>query len=162
MPTTKKENFYFEMLTCFWMGIVMTFYNLFINGLLGVVSLKGILIQLISGFIISLLLDLVIVGPIAKKFAFLLPYDKSKEKLVKLSISFFMVVGMVLCMSIYGVANAHFSNGVGETSLIELYYSIVFKNFIFAFPVQLIIMGPFVQYLFVKFFKDSSANIVRT
>lgn len=141
------------MLTCFWMGIVMTFYNLFINGLIGIVSFKGVLIQLTLGFIISLLLDLFIVGPIAKKFAFLLPYDKSKEKLVNLSISFFMVVGMVLFMSIYGVANAHFSNGLGEKSLIELYYSIVFKNFIFAFPVQLLIMGPFVQYLFIKFFK---------
>ncbi|WP_207391950.1 hypothetical protein [Bacillus thuringiensis] len=94
-----------------------------------------------------------IVGPIAKKIAFLLPYDKSKGKLVDLSISFFMVVGRVLFTSIYGIANAHFSNGLGERSLIDLYYSIVFKNFIFAFPVQLLIMGAFVQYLFIKFFK---------
>lgn len=138
---------------CFGMVIVMTFYNLFTNGLIGTVSLKGILIQFILGFITAFLLELFIVGPVAKKIALSLPYDKSKKVFVILSISFFMVIGMVLCMSLYGLGNAYFSNSLIGESLLESYFSIVFKNFIFAFPLQLIIMGPLVRYLF-KFAKD--------
>jgi sterol desaturase/sphingolipid hydroxylase (fatty acid hydroxylase superfamily) len=138
---------------CFGMVIVMTFYNLFINGLIGKVPLNGILIQLMLTFIIAFLLELFIVGPSAQKIAFSLPYDKSKELYVILSISFFMVVGMVLIMSLYGLGIAYFFNTLGDESLLKSYYSLAFKNFIFAFPLQLIIMGPIVRYLFAKFVK---------
>jgi hypothetical protein len=57
------------------MVVVMTFYNLFAHGLIGTVSLKGILIQFIMGFIIAFLLELFIVGPAAKKIACSLPYS---------------------------------------------------------------------------------------
>ncbi|MDQ0858803.1 hypothetical protein [Bacillus sp. V2I10] len=153
MPTTKKENFYFGMMMCFGMVVFMTFYNLFINGLIGIVPLKGILIQIILGFIIAFLLELFIVGPAAHKIAFSLPYDKSKGIFVILSISFFIVVGMVLFMSFYGLVTACFFNSLGEESLLENYYSIAFKNFIFALPLQLIVMGPLVRFLFTKFVK---------
>ncbi|MGM0875892.1 MAG: hypothetical protein ACQEWV_14135 [Bacillota bacterium] len=153
MPTTKKESFYFGLMMCFGMVVVMTFYNLFINGLIGIVPFKGILIQLMLGFIIAFLLELFIVGPAAQKIAFSLPYDKSKKLFEILSISFFMVVGMVLFMSLYGLVTAYFFNSLTEESLLKSYYSIAFKNLIFAFPLQLIIMGPFVRYLFTKFVK---------
>jgi hypothetical protein len=153
LPTTKKESFYFGMMMCFGMVKVMTFYNLFINGLIGKVPLNGILIQLMLTFIIAFLLELFIVGPSALKIAFSLPYDKSKELYVILSISFFMVVGMVLIMSLYGLGIAYFFNTLGDESLLKSYYSLAFKNFIFAFPLQLIIMGPIVRYLFAKFVK---------
>jgi hypothetical protein len=153
LPTTKKESFYFGMMMCFGMVIVMTFYNLFINGLIGKVPLNGILIQLMLTFIIAFLLELFIVGPSAQKIAFSLSYDKSKELYVILSISFFMVVGMVLIMSLYGLGIAYFFNTLGDESLLKSYYSLAFKNFIFAFPLQLIIMGPIVRYLFAKFVK---------
>ena len=87
------------------------------------------------------------------KMAFSLPYDKSKGVLVILSLSFFMVVGMVLCMSLYGLGAAYFFNGLSEESLLKSYYSIAFKNFIFALPLQLLIMGPIVRYVFAKFVK---------
>lgn len=154
MPTTKKESFYFGLIMCLGMVVVMTFYNLFINGLIGKVPIKGILIQLMLGFIIAFLLELFIVGPVAHKIAFSLPYDKSKQIFVILSISLFMVVGMVLFMSLYGLGTAYFYNSLGEEEILKSYFSIVFKNFIFAFPLQLIIMGPLVRYLFAKFFKE--------
>lgn len=141
---------------CFGMVVVMTFYNLFINGLIGIVPIKGILIQLILGFIIAFLLELFIVSPVAQKMAFSLPYDKSNKIFVILSISFFMVVGMVFFMSLYGLGTAYYFNSLGEESLLNSYYSIALRNFIFAFPLQLIIMGPFVRYIFSKFVKGQS------
>ncbi|TXK83953.1 hypothetical protein [Paenibacillus sp. N3.4] len=154
MPTTKKEDFYFGLMMCFGMVVFMTFYNLFTHGLIGTISLKGLLIQLISVFIIASLLELFIVGPVAKKIALSLPYDKSKKVFVILSLAFFMVSGMVLCMSLYGLGSSYFSNSLIGESLLKSYFSLVLKNFIFAFPLQLIIMGPLVRYLFIKFVKD--------
>jgi hypothetical protein len=153
LPTTKKENFYFGMMMCLGMVVFMTIYNLFINGLIGIVPLKEILIQFILGFIIAFVLELFIVGPVAHKIAFSLPYDKTKSIFVILSISFFMVVGMVLFMSLFGLGTVYFSNNLGEESLLKSYFSIAFKNFIFALPLQLIVMGPLVRYLFTNFVK---------
>ncbi|UKS28636.1 hypothetical protein LOZ80_06850 [Paenibacillus sp. HWE-109] len=87
MPTTKKEELYFGLMMCFGMVVFMTLYNLFTHGLLGTITLKGIVIQLILVFIIASLVDLFIVGPVAKKIAFSLPYDKSKKILVILSLA---------------------------------------------------------------------------
>ncbi|SDJ98426.1 hypothetical protein [Sediminibacillus albus] len=151
MPTTRKENFYFGMTMCIGMVIFMTFYNLFVNGLLGTISFRAILIQLIIGFMIAFLLELFLVGPAAHKLAIALPFTKSKDIYRILSISFFMVVGMVHLMSIYGMVVSYLFNGLGEESILRSYYSIVLKNFIFALPLQLIIMGPAVRYLFGKF-----------
>jgi hypothetical protein len=158
LPTTKKEDFYFGLMMCCGMVVFMTFYNLFTHGLIGTVSLKEILTQLVLVFIIASLLELFIVGPVAKKIAFSLPYDKSKKVFVILSLAFFMVSGMVLCMSLYGLGSAYLSDSLIGESLLASYFSLVFKNFIFAFPLQLIIVGPIVRYLFVKFVKDKSVT----
>ncbi|OCT11603.1 hypothetical protein A8709_07640 [Paenibacillus pectinilyticus] len=154
MPTTKKENVYFGLMMCFGMVVFMTFYNLFTHDLLGRISLSEILTQLILVFIIAALLELFIVGPVAKKGAFSLPYDKSKKVFVILSLAFCMVSGMVLCMSLYGLLNAYISDSLIGESLLENYFSLLFKNFIFAFPLQLVIVGPLVRYVFVKFVKE--------
>ena len=139
---------------CLGMVVCMTFYNWFTNGLIGTISLKGILLQLIQIFITAALLELFIVGPVAKRIALSLPYDKSKKVYVILSLAFFMVTGMVLFMSLYGLGAAYVSNLLVGESLIESYFSLVFKNFIFAFPLQLIVVGPLVRYLFNKFVND--------
>ncbi|MEC0242066.1 hypothetical protein P4H66_19875 [Paenibacillus dokdonensis] len=156
MPTTKKENFYFGLMMCCGMVLFMTFYNLLNHGLLGTITVKEILIQLILVFITAFLLELFIVGPVAKKIAFSLPYDKSKKVFVILSLAFFMVSGMVLCMSFYGLMTSYFSNGLNGEPLLKSYFSLVFKNFIFAFPLQLIIVGPVVRFLFSKFVKGKN------
>ena len=102
------------------------------------------------------------VGPVAKKMAFSLPYDKSKKGLVILSLSFFMVTGMVLCMSLFGLGMAYVTNSLGGGSLFAQYVSMVGKNFLIAFPLQLILVGPLVRYLFVKFVKGRGvAEIAR-
>ncbi|MCQ6561827.1 hypothetical protein [Paenibacillus mendelii] len=158
MPTTKKENFYFGLMMCTGMVVFMTFYNLFTHGLIGTVSLKEILVQLITVFIVAAVVEIFIVGPVAKKIAFSLPYDKSKKVLVILALAVCMVSGMVLVMSLYGLGTAYFSNSLEGESLFKSYFTLVFKNFIFAFPLQLIIVGPTVRYLFVKFVKDKGVK----
>jgi hypothetical protein len=150
MPTTKKEDFYFGLMMCSGMVVFMTLYNLIANGLIGTTPLKGIIIQFVLGFIIAFLLELFIVGPVAKKIAFSLPYDKSKKLYVILSLSLCMVCGMVLSMSLFGLGTAYFANSLMSESLLASYFSIVLKNFIFALPLQLLIVGPLVRFLFAK------------
>jgi hypothetical protein len=114
LPTTKKENLYFGMMMCVGMVVVMTFYNLVINKMLGTIPLTGILAQLILGFIVALLLELFIVGPVAHKMVFSLPFDKSKGLYVILFTSLFMVVGMVCMMSLFGLGMTYFFEGLRE------------------------------------------------
>lgn len=154
LPTTKKEQVYFGLMMCSGMAALMTFYNLYMHGVLETLSWKSILLQLVLAFSIAFLLESFIVGPLARKIAFSLPYDKSKKLFVVVSVAFFMVSGMVLCMSLYGLGTAYFSNPFMRGTLFENYYSLVLQNFIFAFPLQLLIVGPIVRLLFQKFVKD--------
>jgi hypothetical protein len=154
MPTTKKENMYFGLMMCTGMVIVMTLYNLVINDLIGIIPLKGIFMQFVLGLAVAFLLELFIVGPVAHKVAFLLPYDKSNGLYVILAISCCMVVGMVCLMSLFGLGTAYLLDGLSGGSLWENYASIAFKNFIFALPLQLIVMGPFIRFLFARFVKS--------
>ncbi|MDQ0060572.1 hypothetical protein J2T14_002744 [Paenibacillus harenae] len=69
-----------------------------------------------------------------------------------------MVTGMVLCMSLYGSASAYFSNNLDGGSFIGNYFSTVLNNFVFALPLQLIIIGPLVRYVFQSFVKGKMAD----
>ncbi|MGS5020305.1 DUF2798 domain-containing protein [Paenibacillus sp. JJ1683] len=155
MPTTKKESFYFGVIMCFGMVVIMTFYNLLINGLIGKISLITIAVEFLIGFIIALILDLYIVGPVAKKVALSLPFDKSKKIFLIITISTCMVFGMACSMSFYGLLTSILSQGNGDHSLFEAYLEIFIKNFVVAYPLQLLVMGPVVRALFIKFIKKS-------
>jgi hypothetical protein len=142
---------------CFGMVIVMTFYNLFINDLFSVITLKKGIIQFIITFLIAITLELHIVEPIAKKIVFKLPFDKTKIPLVVIAMSTFMVLGMAFFMSFYGLVTAYLNHGLDSESYVKSYFLIFIKNFVFAFPLQLIIMGPIVRLLFVKFFRENKS-----
>lgn len=50
--------------------------------------------------------------------------------------------------------------GLQGDSFISMYFSIFIKNFIMAYPLQLIIMGPLVRFLFGKFvMKNKPVNV---
>lgn len=151
MPTNKKEGIYFGSMMCFGMVTVMTFYNLYLNGLLDDMAPLALIGNFVIGFIIALSLDLFVVGPVAKKVAFSLPFDKSKKVLVILAVSFCMVTGMVLTMSLYGVISAFLNGGLAGHSFISSYGYTIMMNFIVAFPLQLLVMGPLVRFLFIQF-----------
>lgn len=71
-----------------------------------------------------------------------------------------MVIGMVFFMSFYGMAMMYLHNGLHGESFVSMYFSIFIKNFIMAYPLQLIIMGPLVRFLFGKFvLKKKSVNV---
>ncbi|WP_033706760.1 DUF2798 domain-containing protein [Bacillus mycoides] len=156
MPTTRKENLQFGMMMCLGMVIVMTFYNLLMNGAGGSIHIKEIALELISGVIIALLIEICIVGPCAKKIVFALPFDKSK----KVNMIIAMVIGMVFFMSFYGMAMMYLHNGLHGDSFVSIYFSVFIKNFIIAYPLQLIIMGPLVRFLFGKcVLKNKGVNV---
>ncbi|EEL70877.1 hypothetical protein bcere0026_21550 [Bacillus mycoides] len=138
------------------MVIVMTFYNLLMNGAGGSIHIKEIALELISGVIIALLIEICIVGPCAKKIVFALPFDKSK----KVNMIIAMVIGMVFFMSFYGMAMMYLHNGLHGDSFVSIYFSVFIKNFIIAYPLQLIIMGPLVRFLFGKcVLKNKGVNV---
>ncbi|WP_242253770.1 DUF2798 domain-containing protein [Bacillus cereus group sp. BfR-BA-01379] len=160
MPTTRKENLQFGMMMCLGMVIVMTFYNLFMNGTGGPIHIKEIALELVIGFIIALLIEICIVGPCAKKLVFALPFDKSKKVNMIIAMATAMVIGMVFFMSFYGMAMMYLHGGLQGDSCISMYFSIFIKNFIMAYPLQLIIMGPLVRFIFVKYvLKKKSVNV---
>ncbi|EJV86595.1 MULTISPECIES: hypothetical protein [Bacillus cereus group] len=160
MPTTRKENLQFGMMMCLGMVIVMTFYNLVMNGAGGPIHVKEILIELVIGFIIALLIEICIVGPCAKKIVFALPFDKSKKVNMIIAMATTMVIGMVFFMSFYGMAMMYLHNGLHGDSFVTIYFSVFIKNFIMAYPLQLIIMGPLVRFIFGKFvLKNKGVNV---
>lgn len=153
LPTTKKEHVYFGLMMCTGMVVVMMTFNLFKNGLIGSMSPLEILFQFILCFIVAFLVESFIVGPVAQKVAFALPFNKSNKVLGILAISCCMVVGMVLIMSLYGMVTAYFANQLEGKSLLETYLHTILRNFSLALPLQILIIGPLVRLLFDKFIK---------
>ncbi|MGG1686515.1 DUF2798 domain-containing protein [Pseudalkalibacillus sp. NRS-1564] len=161
MPETKKEGFYFGLMMCFGMVCVMTFYNLSTNGLLGEMALIELLMSLLLGYIIALSFEFIVVAPIAKKITFRLPFNKSYKWKVILILSTCMVIGMVFFMSFYGLIMSYANIGSMEYSFLREYVSLFMKNVIVAFPLQLLIMGPLVRWLFVKYVKTNKTMSAR-
>lgn len=162
MPTTKKEQIVFGMMMCTGMVIVMMAFNLWHNGLLSKMSTLEILLQFILCFIIAFLVESFIVGPVARKIAFSLPFDKSNKILGVLAMSFFMVIGMVLIMSLYGMISAYLANQLNGASVLSTYLHTIARNFSLALPYQIIILGPLVRYVFGKFIKDKGSVVPTT
>lgn len=136
MPTNKKEGIIFTTLMCFLMVFGMSFYNLMLHDAL---SINKLLVGLVPGFIVAFILDVFIVGIVAKKIAFNLSFINKNSKLqLILTISCLMVIGMVTFMSIFGLV---FENGFGSISIASYSHTWI-MNFIIALPYQLVIVGP--------------------
>ncbi|MGC5775409.1 hypothetical protein J4O75_24090 [Paenibacillus pabuli] len=162
MPTTKKEHIIFGLMMCMGMVVVMMFFNLWHSGLLGKMSSLEILFQFVLCFIIAFLVESFIVGPVARKIAFSLPFDKSNKILGVLAMSFFMVMGMVLMMSIYGMISASLAHQPSSASVWSTYLHTIARNFSLALPYQLIILGPLVRYVFGRFIKGKGSVVPST
>lgn len=66
MPANKKEGLIFGVMMCFGMVCVMSIYNAIINGAIHDFSLVTAF-EMVIGFIVALLLDLLLVGPLPKR-----------------------------------------------------------------------------------------------
>lgn len=153
LPTTKKEEAIFGLMMCFGMVIFMMTYNLVRHDALGSMSGVELLLQFILCFVVAYVLEAFVVGPVAKKVAFALPYNKSKKLYVIVSLACCMVIGMVTLMSLYGLL----TNGKNGEPFYRAYFTLYFYNFIFALPLQLLIVGPSVRFIFGKWVKGRSA-----
>lgn len=122
------------------MVIGMSTYNLFLHGNL---NLSELLIGFIPGFIVAFILDVFIVGVVAKKIAFKLPINQNSKIQLIIAISTLMIIGMVTFMSMFGLI----MNGQMSSLTIATYLGAWGTNFIMALPLQLIIVGPFSRYI---------------
>ncbi|MEV3011492.1 hypothetical protein ABNF42_21110, partial [Paenibacillus larvae] len=77
----------------------------------------------------------------------------------QLAMSTFMVMGMAFFMSFFGLAVKYLHDGINSSSLMLDYWSTFSKNFIAAYPLQIIVMGPLVRHLFNKYvLKDKNVG----
>ena len=97
MPKTKNEGIFFTSLMCFLMVLGMSIYHLLLYQDFSMINL---FMGLVFGFIVAFILDVFVVGIVAKKIAFSCSFiDKTKPIQLILTISSLMVLGMVTFMS---------------------------------------------------------------
>ncbi len=157
MGETKFQKFVFTTMMCFFMVLGMTVYNMYINmGGWGEHFLMILLREYWLGFFIALILDIFVVGPLAKGFAHRVHRNNPdvKKIVLILTISCSMVVGMVICMSLFGsIQTVGFSRDV-----FSVYPRVALRNFVMALPLNLLIVGNLVRFLFSKIYAIDVRN----
>ncbi|MGG7059170.1 DUF2798 domain-containing protein [Clostridium nigeriense] len=150
MGKTKFQKFIFTLMMCFCMVLGMTIYNMLLNDGFSSDFFNNLLNDFWLGFFVALILDIFIVGKIAKPIALKIvkPNENTKPIKIILAISCCMVVGMVLFMSMYG---AIIAVGFNSTAL-KIYPLCIARNFIMALPLNLLIVSPLVRISFNKIF----------
>lgn len=146
---TRTESYIFTFIMCALMVSGMSLYNIALLHGIGSHMMSAAAAGFLPAYAVGLICDTLIVARPAKALAFKIvsPEGGPSLKLV-LTISFFMVCGMVLCMSFYGAAvNVGFS-----THLPLAYLRGVGYNFIAALPLQLLIVGPLTRFICSKLF----------
>lgn len=152
MPKTKKESFVYSLMMCAFMVSCMSFYNIAVHT--GNISAETFLLTakgIIPGFIVAFICDWFIVSRPAKAIAFKIikPEDRPIKKILVISLS--MVLGMVLCMSLYGAI----SNFGINSHLIFAYIQAILTNIIMALPLQILVAGPIIRFIFKKIYPQT-------
>lgn len=133
---------------CALMVLGMSIYNVMLMKGASLQLLWDVIAGYVPAFLVALILDIFVVGKVAKLCANkIIPAKKPTIKKVLL-ISFFMVSGMVLLMSLYG---ALLHVGLSD-KLPQAYLTAVWTNFVCALPLQLLIVGPITRSIFNKLF----------
>ncbi|VDG20144.1 hypothetical protein MUDAN_BIHEEGNE_01765 [Lactiplantibacillus mudanjiangensis] len=157
MPRNWKEEVVFTAIMAGLMVFVMTAYNVtmaqgFSNGLI-----LAILSGYPLGLLVAIILDMLVVGPIAKGLAFkyiINDYMRKRVVLIGITISVLMVLGMVTCMSLFGIAVEGELNGA---HVLATYGHTWIFNLIVALPLQLLIVGPIARAVLGKM-QQATAN----
>lgn len=162
MSRTRGESIFFTAITAWMMVYVMTLYNTvlatgsFTNATF-LIALKGMWIE----YIIIALLAYFVSSHLAKMCAFRVVQPGDRPICIIFSIQIFTVIWQVAFASILGVYH-----GYGFTrNFIPDYLITYCRNFIMAFPLQLIIVGPLARLifrtLFIKHKKDKCINFYK-
>lgn len=148
MPINKTEHLVYTFLMVIFMASVMTTYNVILHKGLSMESIKMAWLTFPFTFTAAFLCEWFLVG----KFAMRLSHKILKEddlllkKILITALCF--VTGMVVLMSFFGPLIA---NGL-QSNLFEIWIKGIPINFVVAFPLQVIIAGPLVGFVFRKFF----------
>lgn len=157
MPRNWKEEVVFTAIMAGLMVFVMTAYNVTMAQGFSNVLILAILSGYPLGLLVAIILDMLVVGPIAKGLAFkyiINDYMRKRVVLIGITISVLMVLGMVTCMSLFGIAvegelsGAHVLATYGHTWIF---------NLIVALPLQLLIVGPIARAVLGKM-QQATAN----
>ena len=144
MPTNRKESLVFTMFMCAFMVFWMSVYNVSLHFGFSSEAIKEAWLGFPLAYLFAILCDWVIISKFAKSLAFKFVNPKSKPLIKIIMISFFMVCGMVILMSLYGAVE---QAGISEQTLM-VWLTNIPKNFIAALPLQLLIAGPFIRSVF--------------
>lgn len=155
MPSNKREGIIFGLMMVFCMVSIMMVYNLYMEGLLGTLTVGSAILQFIFTFMVAFIVESLI-GPLMRKIALKLPYDKSKKVYLIIANSTCMVIGMVICMSLFGLIMSLVNGGI-EGSVFQHYMTLIGRNFILAYPAQLLVVGPLVRWIFVKYIQEKNS-----
>jgi hypothetical protein len=148
MGRNKKEAFIFTSIMCVFMVLIMSFYNvILINGFSNTL-LKEVAVGFFPALVVALILDVFVVGKIAKGLAHRILKESSPLIQKVLLISFFMVSGMAMSMSFFGTVMHYGFSG----DILSHYLPTFGHNFIFALPLQLVLVGPLTRFLFMKIY----------
>lgn len=151
MGNTKFERFIFTFLMCTFMVIGMSFYNVILEQGFKLEVIFNVISHFPLVFAVALFLDVLIVGPIAKKSTFKWFDARKPENKVKiiLSISIQMVTMMVLLMSFF----ATFLLPEGVDAFV-VYPGMVVRNFLMALPLNLLLVAPVARLIHLKLFPE--------
>ena len=156
MPKTRGESIFFTAITAWMMVYVMTLYNTVLatgsfTNTTFLTALKGMWIE----YIIIALLAYFVSSHLAKKCAFRVVRPGDRPVFIIFAIQTFTVVWQVAFASVLGVYH-----GYGFTANFIPDYLVTYcRNFIMAFPLQLIIVGPLARLIFrTLFIKRKNIN----
>lgn len=147
MPVNKRESVVFTIIMCGIMVFVMSVYNISIHRGLGMESIKIAWVGFPIAYIVAICADLFIVSKIAKGIAFKIIKENDPTIKKVLVISGLMVCGMVIIMSFFGAAE----QGIDKDIFKRWIFNIP-VNFIMALPLQFLVAGPVVRFLFKKIY----------
>lgn len=156
MGQTKFQKLIFTLMMCFSMVLGMTIYNMLLNEGWSDQFFLHLLKDFWLGFFIALALDIFVVGNIAKPIAFKIvkPTQDTKPIKIIIAISSCMVIGMVLCMSMFGAVIA-----MGFTSsALRIYPLVILRNFVVALPLNLLIVSPLIRLIFINVFPQKQLS----
>ena len=152
MPKSLFQEIIFTIIMVFFMVYALICYNmtLAIGDFTNAVMLNAFKELVIMGPI-AMLLDMLVAGPLAKKFTFrLFNPAETKPIFIILSISVFSVIFMCPMMSL--VATILFKGGLLQSEIVSIWIKTTILNFPMAFFWQLCFAGPVVRRIFTLIF----------
>lgn len=149
MPRNFKEALIFTFLMCGLMVCGMSIWNLLVLDWAGVhpFSWGHFFSGYLPGFVVAFLLDMLLVGPVAKSIAFAIlhkikAHDKRWAKI--LVISGTMALFMVTFMSLYGLLYN------GQAVNFASYGRAWLTNVVMALPLNFLVVGPISRFILVR------------